>query len=270
MTSDTKPFYQLVDIMARLRAPEGCPWDRAQSRNDLKSYLLEETYEVLEAIDSGDPKHLREELGDLLLQIVFQARISEEEGTFTIDDVASKINEKLIRRHPHVFGDVEAETKEKVLENWETIKREERREKEKPDGLLSGVPSSLPALLKAYRLQQKAAGVGFDWERTEQVRDKVLEEWQELEEAIESGNKDEIFEEFGDLMFALVNYGRFLGFDSEDALQQTNRKFIKRFRMVEKLADSGEKNLKEMNLDEMDLLWERAKSCENKALKNGH
>lgn len=260
--SNGSEFNRLVDIMARLRAPGGCPWDRAQSRDDLKSYLLEETYEVLEAIDSGDPDKLREELGDLLLQVVFHAQISTEEGDFTIEDVAAAINEKLVRRHPHVFGDVEVETKEQVLENWEKIKREERREKEKPDGLLSGVPPSLPALLKAYRLQQKAAGAGFDWEETAQVKEKVLEEWGELQGAIESENRRAVMEEFGDLLFALVNLARFLGFDAEDALQQANNKFITRFHEVEKLADSGERDLHDMKLEEMDILWERAKSLE--------
>jgi len=262
--SNGSEFSRLVDIMARLRAPGGCPWDRAQSRDDLKSYLLEETYEVLDAIESGDPDKLREELGDLLLQVVFQAQISTEEGAFTIEDVAASINEKLVRRHPHVFGNAEVETKEQVLENWERIKREERREKEKPDGLLSGVPASLPALLKAYRLQQKAAGVGFDWDETEQVKEKVLEEWGELQRAIESEDRRAVMEEFGDLLFALVNFARFQGFDAEDALQRANTKFITRFHEVERLADSGERDLHDMNLEEMDTLWERAKSIESR------
>jgi tetrapyrrole methylase family protein/MazG family protein len=252
-------FQRLVEIMARLRAPGGCPWDREQSREDLKPYLVEETYEVLDAIDRKDPKMLCEELGDLLLQVVFHAQIAHEEGSFDVDDVCRSINQKLIRRHPHVFGDTRADTPDQVLRNWEAIKVEEKG----GDGsVLQGVPKVLPALLKAHRLQQKAAHVGFDWEEVSQVMDKVEEEWREFREEVEQDRKAGIREEFGDFLFALVNLGRFLELDPEDALQASNAKFISRFQAVEKEARELGKDIHGMDLAEMDALWERVKDRE--------
>lgn len=251
-------FSRLVEIMAKLRAPGGCPWDRSQSREDLKTYLVEETYEVLDAIDSGCTEKLKEELGDLLLQIVFHAEIADEEKAFDIEDVCRAINEKLIRRHPHVFGDVKAETPDIVLKNWETIKKGEKEGK----SALGGVPKVLPALLKAYRLQEKAARVGFDWEETRQVEAKVDEELAELREAVDSGDKSKIREEMGDLLFAIVNLSRFLKLDPEDTLQAANEKFIRRFKAVEKSAADDGRDLHGMSLAEMDQLWEEAKKKE--------
>jgi len=265
MTAERHPeFARLVDIMARLRAPGGCPWDRAQSREDLKPYLVEETYEVLDAIEHGDPSMLREELGDLLLQVVFHAQIASEEGTFSVEDVCRAINEKLVRRHPHVFGDVKADTPDQVLQNWEAIKSEEKAEKTGGEAasVLSGVPKVLPALLKAYRLQQKAARVGFDWEERRQVEDKVREEWAELNEAVAEGDKDHVREELGDFLFALVNLSRFLDVDPEDALQLANAKFMRRFQGIETEARSRGRDIHGMTLAEMDELWDLMKRLE--------
>jgi tetrapyrrole methylase family protein/MazG family protein len=258
-------FERLVEIMARLRAPGGCPWDRAQSREDLKTYLVEETYEVLDAIDQGDAAMLREELGDVLLQVVFHAQIASEEGAFTIEEVCRGINEKLIRRHPHVFGEVKADTPEQVLQNWEAIKKEEKAEKNgeaAPASVLSGVPKVLPALLKAYRLQQKASRVGFDWEERRQVEEKVREEWAELNEAVAEGDKARVREELGDFLFALVNLSRFLEVDPEDALQQASAKFARRFQAIEREAQVRGRDIHGMTLDEMDELWELVKQRE--------
>ncbi len=255
-------FGRLVEIMARLRAPGGCPWDRAQSREDLKPYLVEETYEVLDAIDAQDPCKLREELGDLLLQVVFHAQIAQEEGAFAIEDVCRAINEKLVRRHPHVFGDVKADTADEVLQNWEAIKKDE---KGGDASVFAGVPKVLPALLKAYRLQQKAASVGFDWENREQVVNKVNEEWAELKEAVRENNKAHVREEFGDYLFALVNLSRFLDLDPEDALQQADAKFVRRFQAIEREVAAQERDLHGMTLDEMDELWEAVKQQEREA-----
>jgi tetrapyrrole methylase family protein/MazG family protein len=263
--SGSAEFERLVEIMARLRAPGGCPWDRAQSREDLKTYLVEETYEVLDAIDQGDAAMLREELGDVLLQVVFHAQISSEEGAFTIEEVCRGINEKLIRRHPHVFGEVKADTPEQVLQNWEAIKKEEKAEKNgeaAPVSVLSGVPRVLPALLKAYRLQQKASRVGFDWQERRQVEEKVREEWAELNEAVAEGDKAHVREELGDFLFALVNLARFLEVDPEDGLQQANAKFARRFQAIEREAQVRGRDIHGMTLDEMDELWELVKQRE--------
>lgn len=271
MTTPAHPeFTRLVEIMARLRAPGGCPWDRAQSRQDLKPYLVEETYEVLDAIEQNDPEMLREELGDLLLQVVFHAEIAQEEGSFDMEDVCRGINEKLVRRHPHVFGEVKADTPEQVLQNWEAIKKEEKAEK--ADGVapsvLAGVPKVLPALLKAYRLQQKAARVGFDWEERRQVEEKVREEWRELNEAMASGDKEHVREEMGDFLFALVNLSRFLEMDPEDALQLANGKFMRRFQGIEQEAHARGRDIHGMTLNEMDELWNLMKAREREAAAN--
>lgn len=252
-------FDKLVAIMARLRAPGGCPWDRSQSRQDLKPYLVEETYEVLDAIEGGDPAQLSEELGDLLLQVVFHAEIAEEEGAFTMEDVCRGINEKLVRRHPHVFGEVLADTPDQVLKNWEAIKK---GEKGTDASVLAGVPKVLPALLKAYRLQQKAARVGFDWAERRQVEEKVREEWSELNEAVAENDKEHVREELGDFLFALVNLSRFLDVDPEDALQSANSKFTRRFKALEAEAFSQGRDIHGMTLAEMDELWDLVKARE--------
>ncbi len=258
--SNFSNFAKLVEIMEKLRGPDGCPWDKAQKREDLKTYLLEETYEVLDAIEEKSDEKLKEELGDLLLQIVFHAQISKEEKKFDIEDVCKEINEKLIRRHPHVFSNTEAKTPEVVLKNWEKIKKGEKRGK----SALEGVPKTLPALLKSYRLQEKAGRVGFDWEETKQVEKKVKEELKELKEAMNKGIKQKIREELGDLLFAIVNLSRFLKIDPEDALQSANEKFIRRFKTIEKKARIKGKELHGMTLAEMDTLWEEAKNDERK------
>lgn len=261
MMSKTKgypEFARLVEIMARLRGPGGCPWDRSRKREDLKPYLVEETYEVIDAIDSKSDEKLKEELGDLLLQVVFHAELAEEEKKFDIEGVARGINEKLIRRHPHVFGDAVADTPDVVLQNWEAIKKTEKAGK----SALEGVPKVLPALLKAYRLQEKAARVGFDWKETSEVFIKVDEELEELKEAIKTEEKNSIKEEMGDLLFALVNLSRFLRLDPEDTLQAANEKFINRFKAVEKSAELQGRELRGMTLAEMDALWESAKKEE--------
>jgi len=246
--------------MERLRAENGCPWDRKQTHESLKPYLIEETYEVISAIDSGNDDELKEELGDLLLQIVFHAQIAKEDGRFDIDDVAKTIVEKLIRRHPHVFGDLKVSGSDEVLQNWEKIKKEEGKE-----SIFDGVPEGLTSLLKARRVQEKAKRVGFDWNNIEGTLDKVKEEFDELSEAIKFGKKEKISEEFGDLLFSLVNVSRFLDIDAEDSLRQTIEKFMKRFKSVEKIIKSkGGKDLKNYTINELDEIWEDVKRREKK------
>ena len=258
-------YERLIDIMARLRGPSGCPWDKEQTHQSLKPYLIEEAYELLDAIDRNDDSEIKEELGDLLLQVVFHAQIASEENRFTTDDVAEAIADKLIRRHPHVFGDTQADTPDEVIKNWEAIKAEE-----KPDqkvSLLDGVPQHLPALLKARRLQEKAARVGFEWEHIADVAQKVREETEELMHARESGAIEKIQEEFGDLLFALVNLARFLQICPEEALIQTNRKFQSRFQYIETELCKQGKTPDDATLEEMDALWEAAKK-ENQPQKS--
>jgi len=253
-------FERLMEIMRKLRAPGGCPWDAEQSHESLKRYLLEEAYEVIEAIDSGDRAHLKEELGDLLLQPVFHAAIAEENGAFTMDDVLDAINEKLIRRHPHVFGDEVIESSAAQVENWEKIKTREKGVQRK--SALSGVPPHLPALMQAHKITEKAARVGFDWEHTDQVFAKVMEELHEFEEAMLSGDQKEMESELGDLLFAIVNLGRFLAIDPEDALRKTIQRFTKRFSHVEETLHARGQGMQDSTLEEMDLLWEEAKKLE--------
>ena len=253
------PFRRLVAIMARLRADDGCPWDREQSHGSLVPYVIEEAYEVKEAIDHGDMEHLREELGDLMLQVVFHAQLEREAGRFDIDDVLRAICEKLIGRHPHVFGEVEVSSSQEVLRNWERIKLDEKRESDREPSRVSGVPKHLPALLRAHRVQEKAARVGFDWERVEDVFAKVREEIAELESAVEEGAGERIHHEFGDLLFALVNVSRFLNVQTELALHDTVERFLGRFRHIERRAAEQGRELEAMTLAEMDALWEEAK-----------
>jgi MazG family protein len=249
-------FARLVEIMARLRAPGGCPWDREQTFDTIKHYLLEETYEVMDAIDAKDWPELADELGDLLLQVVFFAQMASEAGYFDVADSVRAINSKLIRRHPHVFGEAEARTAEDVVRRWDEIKAEE---KPRPKGLLAGVPRSLPALVEAQKIAAKAAGAGFDWENIDQVFDKMHEELAELEAARETSNKDEIEGEIGDLLFVIVNIARFLKVDPEQALRKTNGKFRRRFAHVEEGLAAQGRTLPEATINEMEALWQASK-----------
>tara|TARA_B110000285_G_scaffold201993_1_gene237030 strand:- start:4673 stop:5395 length:723 start_codon:yes stop_codon:yes gene_type:complete len=233
---------------------EKCPWDRKQTMETLRHLTIEETYELGEAILENDLEEVKNELGDLLLHLVFYAKIGSETQDFDIADVCNSICEKLISRHPHVYGDVEVADEEEVKQNWENLKLREGRE-----SVLEGVPKSLPALVKANRIQDKVAGVGFDWEEPQQVFDKVKEELEELQQEVSADNKDKIEAEFGDVLFSMINYARFLKVDPENALERTNKKFIKRFKYIESKAKEVDKSLKEMTLAEMDVFWEEAK-----------
>ena len=247
-----KAFDRLLTIMDELR--EQCPWDKKQTLQTLRHLTIEETYELGDAILENDLKEVKNELGDLLLPIVFYARIGSETNSFDIADVANSICDKLINRHPHIYGDVSVANEEDVKRNWENIKLKEGK-----NSVLEGVPNSLPALVKANRIQEKVAGVGFDWERPEQVFEKVKEELSELQEEVNAGNKDKLEAEFGDVLFSIVNYARFLDINPENALERTNKKFIKRFQYLEGKAKEHKKTLKEMSLAEMDVYWEEAK-----------
>jgi len=250
MTGDK--FERLWEIMKKLRSE--CPWDKEQTHDSIKAALLEEAYETVETIDLKNYEELKGELGDLLLHIVFHAAIAEENKLFSIDDVIDSINDKLIRRHPHVFGDVKVSGTKEILKNWEEIKLAEGR-----DSILEGVPKSMPSLARAYRLQEKASKVGFDWEHKEDVWKKVIEEIEEMHEMEKSGDKEEFEKEMGDVFFALTNYSRFLGVHPENALRLTNEKFISRFEYVEKKIKELGKSFSESNLKEMDKYWEESK-----------
>jgi len=252
-------FQKLLDIMARLREPGGCPWDREQTSDSLKPFLVEETYEVLEAIEEGDAEMIKEELGDLMLQIVFHARIAEEEGAFDIGGVLDAINDKMLRRHPHVFGTEDLKTPEEVLANWEEIKMKEKGSAADRRSLLDGVPKQMPALTRAHRLQERAARVGFDWDRIEDVSAKLDEEVAEFRDTLVEGDRERMEDELGDVFFSLVNIARFVGVNPEDALRKTISKFIRRFRFVEEESAREGRSLSDMTLDEMDALWERSK-----------
>ncbi|MFN3681625.1 MAG: nucleoside triphosphate pyrophosphohydrolase [Nitrospira sp.] len=270
-------FDKVTDIMATLRAPNGCPWDRKQTHDSLKPYLLEEVYEVLETIDEGNEAKLREELGDVLLQVLFHSQIAAESGTFTIDDVLKTLAEKLIRRHPHVFatdgqpGSVT--TSEHVLSQWEQIKRAEREAAGAPRSALDGVPKTLPALLRAYQIQARASRVGFDWPHNaggrEQIFGKIVEEVGELKQALGDAKMDpasaqptkqtEVEAELGDILFSLVNLARFLKVNPEEALRRATNRFVDRFHLIEALAMEQGRSLSDMTLADMDVLWEEAK-----------
>ncbi|RYZ62641.1 MAG: nucleoside triphosphate pyrophosphohydrolase [Chitinophagaceae bacterium] len=252
MTTNGEAFERLVQIMNDLR--EKCPWDKKQTIHSLRQMTLEETYELTDAITETDWKGMKEELGDLLLHIVFYAKIGTEQAQFTMTDVINGICEKLIARHPHIYGDVQVENAEDVKRNWEKLKIKEGKQ-----SVLSGVPKTLPALIKAMRLQEKAKQVGFEWENKEQVWEKVKEEEAELQEAIAAGEQEKIEEEFGDLLFSLVNFARFLNIDAENAVEVTNKKFIRRFTQMETAAQDTGKPLAEMTLEEMDAIWNRIK-----------
>ena len=252
MNTRAEAFEKLVQIMDELR--EKCPWDRKQTIQSLRQMTLEETYELTDAITDNDWKSIKEELGDLLLHIVFYSKIASEQNQFTIEEVLDGISKKLIHRHPHIYGDVEVKDDEDVKRNWEKLKIKEGKR-----SVLAGVPKTLPALVKAMRLQEKAKQVGFEWENKEQVWEKVKEEESELHEAIAEGDQSKIEEEFGDLFFSLVNFARFLNIDAENALEITNKKFINRFSQMEEKAMASGKDLNEMTLQEMDAIWNQIK-----------
>jgi MazG family protein len=264
-----KKFERLIQIMAALRGPDGCPWDKQQDFNSLKPMLVEEVYEVLEAIDNSDFDGLAEELGDLLLHVVFHSRLAQEAGHFDIGTVIDKISDKLVRRHPHVFGGQTVSTPEEVIKNWEAIKAQEKADKLKnrtlqQRSLLENIPSKLPAIHEAHQISSRAARVGFDWPDVEGIFEKLQEEVRELKEVIASSGdetrRERLEDEIGDMLFVIVNIARYLKIDSESALKRANRKFKSRFRYMEgELARQG-KTLEEMPLDEMEVLWQKAKS----------
>lgn len=247
---------ELVKIMATLRSEKGCPWDREQTRESLKPFIVEEAYEVLDAIDEKDPPALKEELGDLLFQIIFQCQVASESGEFTLDDVIAKISEKMVSRHPHVFGDADIRTSAEVISSWNEHKKREGKQKE---SILEGVPKTLPALLQAHKLQARASKVGFDWERVDDILGKLDEEIDEFKKAFDEQKLDEIEDELGDLFFTLVNIARFIGLNPEEALRKTISKFISRFRYIEMSAKEQGRDLTDMSLEEMDALWDEAK-----------
>ena len=251
------PFYELVDIFARLRAPGGCPWDRVQTPKTLKPYLIEETYEVLEAIDENDPVKMKEELGDLLGQIIFHSQMAAEKKLFDIDQVVQGHAEKMRRRHPHVFAQGSAKDAKEVLMNWEELKYKEKKGVRR--SALDGIPRRLPALLKAHRIQDKAARLGFDWEHIDGAFAKLEEELGEFSRAYSKGNKREIQDELGDILFTLVNLSRFLKIDPEDALRLTSDKFTRRFKYIEQQLEKTGKTFKQSSLEDLETLWQQAK-----------
>ena len=257
-----KEFTKFVEVTKRLR--KECPWDKEQTHASIRHSLIEEAYEVVEAIDNNNMEELKKELGDLLLHVVFHANIAEEQHEFKLQDVIGGITEKLIFRHPHVFGEAEVSGSKHVKQNWEKLKLQEGRE-----SLMDGVPKELPALLRAHRLTDKASNVGFDWEKKEDAWKKVDEEISELHRAIESARQEDIEAEFGDLLFALVNYARFININPENALRQTNGKFITRFQYIEQRLRQQGKDLHSTSLEEMDALWEEAKNKQTSHQNNG-
>ena len=292
MPTTGERFERAVSIMARLRAKDGCPWDREQTFDSIKPYTLEETYEVLEAIDNRDWEELPAELGDLLLQVLFYSQMAQEQGTFSIDDVLDRLSSKLVDRHPHVFGDVQAATSSEVLRNWEDLKQQEKKKRQNPDSdavqsVLSGVSTKAPALIEAHKLSSRAAQVGFDWPRIEGLFDKLSEETQELrehlkefpapgpqprgrgvagasEQSIPENLRQHLEEEVGDLFFVLVNIARYLSLDSESALRRTNRKFRCRFESMEEQLRASSRNLQDASIEELESSWQQAKRQERK------
>jgi len=250
---DLHKFDTFVDIIARLRAPDGCPWDKEQTHQSLRENLLSEAYEVLEALDEADSAKLREELGDLLLQVVLHAQIAKDDGEFEIDDVIKGISEKIVRRHPHIFGNKKVKDSTEVMHNWEVLKKEER---EAGKSMLDGVPRQMPALAYAYEISRRAVRVGFEWENLDGVIDKLIEEIGEIREA---AGPEEKTQEFGDILFTLVNFARWQGIDAEVALREANSKFYHRFSSVEELCRQRGKELQKLTLKEWDDLWEEAK-----------
>jgi len=251
MKEKEKAFIRLVEIMDKLR--EECPWDKKQTISSLRYLTIEEVYELSDAILDEDFEEIKKELGDLLLHIVFYSRIASEKNKFDISDVLNTISDKLIHRHPHIYANVKVKDEKDVKENWEKLKLKEGK-----NSVLEGVPKSLPAVVKAYRIQEKVRGIGFDWQNKEQVWDKVLEEIQELKDE-EISKSERIEDEFGDLLFALINYSRFININPEDALEKTNKRFIKRFQILESLIKKDEKEFSDLSFEEMNLFWEKAK-----------
>ena len=251
-------FHRLLELMATLRGPQGCPWDRKQTPESLKPFLVEECYEVVDALEDGSPDKIRDELGDLLFQIIFHARIAEEAGQFTIHDVITAIHEKMVRRHPHVFGKETVASDKEVIAHWEEIKQKEKGHADRKS-ILEGVPKELPSLLRAHRLQERAARVGFDWAHLNDALPKLDEEIDEFKQSLNSGDAGKVEEELGDVFFTLVNISRFLGVNPEDALRKTISKFIQRFRYIEEHAANAGLQLKDMTIDEMEKLWQEAK-----------
>ena len=269
-------FEKLVALQSRLRAPNGCPWDREQTHSSLRPYLIEEAYEVLDALESGDDAKFAEEMGDLLLQIVFHSQIATEEGRFTVADVIREVHEKMVRRHPHVFGTKRAKDAEEVLKNWEQIKRQERRDirgksggepaaQKRVESVLDGVARHLPATLEGLQLTKKAARIGFDWEDTRGIFDKIREECGELQHVLETKDTGKVEEELGDLLFAAVNLARYVRVDPEIALKRANAKFVRRFREMERMAAEGGRALEKLPRAEMEELWEAAKRAEGES-----
>lgn len=254
-------FYDLVEIVRCLRAPGGCPWDIEQTHESIKKDFIEETYEVIEAINKKSVPMLREELGDVMMQVIFHSQIETEQGSFNIDDVTDEIAKKLIIRHPHVFGDVDVSGVDDVLTNWDAIKRQTKNQKSVSESIDS-IPRELPALMRAQKIQSKAAKVGFDWSEVGGALDKLSEEIEELKQAIASGNEANTFEELGDLLFSAVNVSRFINCDSEEALTAASDKFSSRFSVVERLATQRGIDMKASSLEELDKLWDEAKSAE--------
>jgi tetrapyrrole methylase family protein/MazG family protein len=253
---ETRPLYRFAEIVAALRAENGCPWDRKQTHKSLKPFLIEETYEAIDAIESGDALHIKEELGDILLQIYLHAEIAREQDRFAIDDVARSIIDKIILRHPHVFGSDRVGDADQVVERWEEIKKKEKPHRE---SILDGVPKHLPALLKAYRIQQKVSRVGFDWERISDVAAKLDEEVGEFKKALSSDDAERIADEAGDILFSIANLLRFIQINPEEALDRTIKKFTARFQYIEKRAGEMNKSLKNMTIDEMERFWQESK-----------
>jgi tetrapyrrole methylase family protein / MazG family protein len=256
-----KPIDRLLDIMRKLREPGGCPWDREQTLDSLKSNLIEETYEVIDAIESGDRSELRSELGDLLLQVVFQTQICDEAGEFNFDDVVTGIADKLVRRHPHVFGDVQAATSGEVLRNWEKIKKTEKAA-ETPRSLVEGIPRHLPALAKAHLVQKRVARAGFEWDEIGGVIAKLEEELAEVKEALEQKNVAAIREELGDLLFSTVNLSRYLGHESEELLNENIAKFMRRFQSLENRLHAEGREIEKCSLEELEAVWVAVKTAE--------
>ncbi len=263
MSKAGESIERLLGVMKKLRAPDGCPWDQEQTHESLKSDLIEEAYEVIDAIESGNSSDLEEELGDLLLQVVFHSQISAEDGDFNFDGVANGISDKLVRRHPHVFGEVDVADADEVLQNWDAIKKAEKQgEGEKPASIVSGIPKHLPALQKAHQIQKRAARAGFDWEHIDDVFDKLHEEIEEVKDAINRNHEPDIRDELGDLLFSAVNVSRFLGHNPEELLNHNIKKFVGRFQRVEEKVHATDKDFKNFSLNELDVFWEEAKRAE--------
>lgn len=250
-----KHFRELVNIVKKLRAPDGCPWDRQQTLYSLKEYLIEEVFELVNAIDKKDIDNIKEELGDLLLHVILHSVIAEEENLFTLNDVIKSISEKLVRRHPHVFGDTKVESTDEVIVNWEKIKKEEKKNR----SFLDEVPNGLPSIQKALKLQDRARKVGFDWDSADDCLQKVNEEFKEFMDAVSSNNKDEISHELGDLFFALINFSRFVKINPDESLRKTNERFLKRFNYIEKKLHENNLTFDDVTIDDLDKYWDEAK-----------